>query len=255
MEGITLGTSPGGACPDDTLTRIIPLHFLPKGLVITQRIEVVLVETTFATMIETVVRRSFTKVALDGGDTLLQQTSNLRLIPADSCRIREVEDRILYRHTTRGVHYVHALLDNLRKETVLRGEVRQLPQTGVEAILSQLLKHLHRILETILRKLIVALPIDTKPACIEVDHVTGDLVSPQLLGNLKSLFLREIRDTTHPGAKAPEGQHRTLTRNLGILVEDILRFTQEHEEIHQLVSHKQAIGTNIAGTEITGHRC
>ena len=74
----------------------------------------------------------------------------------------------------------------------------------------------------------------------------------QLSGYLKTLLLREVGDAAHPGAKAPEGQHRTLTRNFRILIEDILWLTQEHEEIHQLISHEQATRTNIRGSEVAG---
>ena len=77
---------------------------------------------------------------------------------------------------------------------------------------------------------------------------------PQLTGNLKTFLLREISDTAHPRAEAPQGQHRTLTRNLRILVQNILRFSEKHEEVHLLISHKQALGSDIACSEVAGHR-
>ena len=102
---------------------------------------------------------------------------------------------------------MHTLRNDLREEAVLRREVWQLPQTGVEAVVRELFEHLHGILEAILGKLIVALPIDTKPTGIEVDHIAGNLVSTQLTSNLKTLLLREVGDAAHPGAEAPERQH------------------------------------------------
>ena len=203
-------------------------------------------------MVETIIRCCLAKVALDGRDTLLQQARDLLLIPADGLGVREVEYRILVGHATRGVRHVQALLDDLWEETVLRGEVRQLPQTGVEAVLRQLLQHLHRILETVLRKLIVTLPVHAEPARIKMDHIRGDLMSPQLFGNLQALLLREVGDTAHPRAEAPERHHRTLSRDVGIFVEDILRLSEEHEKVHLLVGHKQALGSDIRGTEVAG---
>ena len=171
MQGVTLGTSPGTSRPDDALARMILLHHFPKGFVITQRIEVVLIESALAAMVETIIGRCLTEVTLDGRDTLLHQTLDLRLVPTDGLRIREVEDGILNGHTTSGIHHMQTLFDNLREEAVLRREVRQLPQTSMEAVLRQLLQHADGILKTVLRKLIVALPVYAKPTRIKVDHV------------------------------------------------------------------------------------
>ena len=218
-----------------------------------QRIEVVLVESTLATMVEAVIGGSLAEVALDGAHALLQQALDLRLIPADGLGVREVEDGILHGHAARSVHHVQPFLDDLREETVFGCEVRQLPQAGVEAVLRQLFQHTHRILEAVLRKLIVTLPVHTEPASIEVNDIRRNLVGPQLTGNLQALLLREISDTAHPRAEAPQGQHRTLARDVGILIQDILGFTEEHEEVHLLVGHKQTVCTNVRSAEVTGH--
>ena len=148
---------------------------------------------------------------------------------------------------------MHALLDDLREEAILRCEIRQLPQASVETVFRKLLQHFHGILETILCKLIVALPVDSEPTCIKVDDIRGNLMSAQLTGNLQALLLREVSDTAHPCAKAPKRQHGALACDIGILIEDILRFTQEDEEVHLFISHKQAISTNVRGTEVAGH--
>ena len=155
VKGITLRASPGRTCPDDTLARMITLYNLPKGFVIAQGIEIMLIESALTAMVETIVRCCLTKVALDGRDTLFHQSLDLLLVPADSLRIREVEHGILNRHATCGIHHMHAFCDDLGEEAVLRGEVWQLPQTGVEAVLCKLFEHLHGILEAILGKLIV----------------------------------------------------------------------------------------------------
>ena len=254
MESITLRSCPSTSRPDDTLTRMIALNDLPKGLIIAQRIEVVLIESTLATMVEAVIGSSLAKVAFDGRDALFHQALNLLLIPTDSLWIREVKDGIFHRHTTCGIHHMQPLFNDLWEETVLRRKIRQLPQTGVEPILRQLLQHAYRIFETVLRKLIIALPIDAEPTCIKVNHIRRNLMGPQLMSNLKTLLLREIGNTAHPSAKTPEGQHRTLTCDIGIFIKDILGFSKEHEEIHHFISHKQTLGTNIRGSKVAGHR-
>ena len=79
---------------------------------------------------------------------------------------------------------MHAFCDDLGEEAVLRREVWQLPQTGVEAILCKLFQHLNGILKAILGKLIVALPINAKPTGIEVDYIAGNPVGTQLTSYL-----------------------------------------------------------------------
>ena len=258
VEGIPLRASPSRTRPDDAVTRILALYSLPKRLVVAQRIEVVLIESALAAMIETIVRCCLAEVALDGRDTLFQQACNLRLIPTDGLRIREVEHGVLVWHTASGIRHVQTFLDDLWEETVLRRKVRQLPQTGVETVLCQLLQHFHqhfhRILEAILGKLIVTLPIDAKPARIEVYHVRRYLVGPQLTGNLESFLLREIGDTAHPSTETPERQHRRLASDVGIFVEDGLWFSEEHEEVHLLVGHEQTVGSDVAGAKVACHR-
>ena len=106
---------------------MIFLHYFPQGFVVAQRIEVVLIQPTLAAMIEAVIGRSLTKVTLDGRNALLHQPLNLRLVPTDGLRIREVEDGIFYGHAASGIHHVQTLFDNLWEEAVLGREVRQLP--------------------------------------------------------------------------------------------------------------------------------
>ena len=255
MQGIALGTSPSRTCPDDALARMILLHYFPQGLVVAKRIEVMLIQPALAAMVKTVIGCCLAKVALDGRNALLHQPLNLRLVPTDGLRIREVEDGIFYGHAASGIHHVQTPFDNLWEEAVLGREVRQLPQTSMETVHRQLFQHADRIGETVLRKLIVALPIDAKPTRIEMDDVARNLVGAQLTGNLQSLLLREIGNATHPRAKAPQRQHRTLSRDVRIFVQNVLRLAKEHEEVHLFVGHKQALGADIRGSEVAGDGC
>ena len=100
-----------------------------------QGIEVVLIESALAAVVEAIIGCCLAKVALNGRHSLLHETFYLRLIPVDGLGIREVEYGILHRHTARSIHHMHASLDNLREETILGCEVRQLPQAGMESIL------------------------------------------------------------------------------------------------------------------------
>ena len=108
----------------------------------------------------------------------------------------------------------------------------------MESHLIHLLEHLHGILETILRELVVTLPIHVKPSRIEVYHVRRDIVLAQLISDFHSFLLREIRDTTHPCAECPERQHRRFSRYFGIFIQDVLGFTEEDEIIHRLITHE-----------------
>ena len=197
-------------------------HLFPQGFVVAQGIEVVLVESATSVMIETVVGCSLTKVALDGGNTLAHESLNLLLIPLNGLRIGEVEDGILVGHATTGIAHMQVAVDNLAEEAVLGRKVRQLPQTGVKAVLGELLQHTHRVREAVLGKLVVTLPVDTKPARIEVDDVSRYLVLAQLTGNVESLLLRKIGDAAHPRAKGPQGQHGRTARQGGVFIQYFL---------------------------------
>ena len=124
MQSVTLRTSPCGACPDDALARMRALYGFPQGFIVAQGIEVMLIQSSLATMVEAIIGRCLTKVALDGRDTLLHQALYLRLIPCYGGRIREVEDGILVRHTSCSIHHMQAFLDDLGEEAVLWCEVR-----------------------------------------------------------------------------------------------------------------------------------
>ena len=59
----------------------------------------------------------------------------------------------------------------------------------MEAVLCQLLQHLYGVFETVLGKLVVALPVGAKPARIKMYHIGRDAVGSQLTGYLQPLFL------------------------------------------------------------------
>ena len=203
MQGVALTACPCRTGPDDSLARMVALYYFPQSLVVAQRVEVVFVHSALAAIVETIVRRSLAKVAFYCRYTLLHQSLYFLLIPVNSFWVREVEYCILHRHSTCGILYVQSLLDNLVEESVLRCEVWQLPQAGVETVLCQLFQHLYRILESVFGKLVVALPIGTKPACVKVYHVGRYAVCSQLAGYLQSFLLREVGNTAHPCTKAP----------------------------------------------------
>ena len=161
------------------------------------------IESASSVMIETIVGSRLTEVALNGRHTLLQQSQYLLLIPLDCLSIGEVEYSILVRHATVGILHMHATLDDFREETVLRCEVRQLPQAGMETVLLQLLQHTHGVLETVLCKLIVTLPVDAKPSRIKVDDIGRNAVLAQFSSNVEPFLLREVGDTAHPRSKRP----------------------------------------------------
>ena len=148
------------------------------------------------------------KITLYGGNALLHKSRNLRLIPTDCFWIGEIKDSILHRHSASSIHHVQASVDYLREETVLGCEIRQLPKTGMKTLLGELLQHADRILKTVFGKLIVTLPVNTEPSCVEVYHVRRNLMGTQLPCYFQAFLLGEISNTAHPGTKAPKRQHR-----------------------------------------------
>ena len=72
---------------------------------------------------------------------------------------------------------------------ILGGEIRQLPETSTEAHFVHLFQHTDGVFETVLGKLIVALPIDIEPPGIEMDDIRRDAVLTEFVGNVESFFL------------------------------------------------------------------
>ena len=145
---------------------------------------------------------------------------------------------------------MQSLFHYFREETVLRCEVRQLPQTSVEPVLSQLLQHSLGVFKTVFGKLIVTLPINTEPACVEMNDIRRNLMGTKLAGNFQAFFLREIGDAAHPRAETPEWRHRTLARDVGVFVKNFLGRAKEHEEVYLLVGHKKPLGTDVRSSEV-----
>ena len=124
----------------------------------------------------------------------------------------------------------------------------------MESVLLQRLEHANRVFETVLGKLIITLPVYSKPSCIKVDDIRRNPIGSQLMSYFQSLLLGEIRDAAHPGTKGPQRQHWRLTSHVCIFIQDLLRFTKEHEEVHCFITHKEALGTYITCTEIGSSR-
>ena len=172
MERIALASSPCAASPDDTfMVGSIVAHSLPECFVVAQGIEVVLIESCFAAGIDAIVWCSLTEVTLDSADSLFDEVSDFALIPCYGLGIAEVEHRIFIAQCSVAVVYSHAAINEFTEVAVLRCEVGQLPETGMETVFLHRLEHGYWIFETIFGKLIVALPIYAKPSCIEMDNI------------------------------------------------------------------------------------
>ena len=134
---------------------------------------------------------SLTEVHLYHCHTLLEQSLQLSLIPVHGLRIGEIEHCILIRQSAASILHRHIVLHEILEVTVLRGEVRQLPQTSMETVLLQVAQHLLRILE-VMAELVVTLPVGLKPSCVKVYYVTWYLIVTQTLCHVASLLLRKV---------------------------------------------------------------
>ena len=77
-------------------------------------------------------------------------------------------------------------------------------------IFLQIGDHLLRIFESRGRELIIASPVGLEPARIEMDHVAGNPVLPELGRDLSGLILGKVRDAAHPQAERPQRRHGCL---------------------------------------------
>ena len=130
-----------------------------------------LVESSLSAVVKSVERCSLSEVAFYCPDALLHQSGYLLLIPADGLRIREVEDGIFVGRRAACVLHGHASVEEFAEEFVLGSEIRQLPETHMEAVAAHLLHHCHGVGKAVGGKLIVALPVNSKPSCVEVYDV------------------------------------------------------------------------------------
>ena len=170
---------------------VIFLRDVGDGLVVAQRIEIVLVEAGAARGVEAVGGRGFAEVHLDRADAQLQQAGDLVLIP----RRRWPDWRNPARRPRRaGCPWRRARRDSFStislnsvffgtKYGSCQSEMRK-PSFFRSAII------FCGILEARLGELVVAAPVGLEPAGVEVDHVAGDLVLAQLGGDFADLLLR-----------------------------------------------------------------
>ena len=105
----------------------------------------------------------------------------------------------------------------------------------MESVRLKIVDHLLSIRETLGIELIVTFPVSGEPSGIEVDHIRRNLMLSKICSNVICLSLREIADTAHPGTEAPQRRHLRLADHIGIFIENILRLTEENEEVHCLL--------------------
>ena len=245
MKRITLRTCPCRTSPDNALV-VGTVNSLVCRLVIANRIEVMLIETCTAVAVDTIIQRcALAKVNLDDRNALLYQALKLLGVPFTGLRISEIENGILERQLPIRALHRHSILYKFVEIAVLRSEVRQLPQAGVETVSLEVFQHLNRVLEVLLRELIVALPVNLKPSCIEMDNIRRNLVITQLLRNATTFCLGEIRDTRHPCAERPERWKCRLSYKVGIFIQNLLWRAEHDEEVGILIAHEELSRTDI----------
>ena len=213
-----------------------------------------LIKPALTGSIDAIERSSFTEIDLDSTYPHLDQVGQFVLVPLNRIRIGEIQYNIFIRKFSFTILHIQVLFNQLAKETVLRREIRQLPQTSMEAFIFQIIQHQLRIGEAISGKLVIALPVGFKPAGIKVNHIGGDLMLTQVFCYVVSVFLGEISDAAHPGSERPQRRHSRLTHNLRIFIQNIFRFSEENEKVHCLIPHEQLIDIDIGRTKVAGHR-
>ena len=59
----------------------------------------------------------------------------------------------------------------------------------MKSVATHLLHHFYRILKAVSCKLVVTLPVNSKPSGVEVYHIGGNLIFSQVGGNVESFLL------------------------------------------------------------------
>ena len=253
VQRVALAAGPRAACPDDVLAADLA-GYAGHGLVVAQRVQVVLVETGAPVGVHAVERRGFPEIGLDRAHAHLEQAAEVPLVPFHGRGIREVQHRIFEGQVALAVLYVETLLDDLGEQPVLRNEIGQLPERDVDALLFQVGDHLGRVLEAGGGELVVAAPVVLEPAGVDVDHVGGEALRAQPGSHAPHLVLREVGDTAHPQAEAPQRRHGGLSGEVGVLVEDLLRLAEEDEQVQLVVAQLQRGGALVGRAEVEGGR-
>ena len=148
-----------------------------------------LIKPALTGSIDAIERSSFTEIDLDSTYPHLDQVGQFVLVPLNRIRIGEIQYNIFIRKFSFTILHIQVLFNQLAKETVLRREIRQLPQTSMEAFIYQIIQHQLRIGEAVRSKLVIALPVGFKPAGIKVNHIRGDLMLTQVFCYVVSVFL------------------------------------------------------------------
>ena len=174
----------------------------------------------------------------------------MTLVPFHGLRVGEVQYGILGRKLTFGVLHSQAFLHQFPEQTVLRGEVWELPQTGVEAIGTEVFHELYRVLEVLGAELVVALPVNLEPAGIKVDDIAWEFVVPELFSHAASFLLGEVGDTTLPGSEGPDGRQFRTAHQFGVGTQDFFRVTQDDEQVGLLVGHEETGVSDVGVAEV-----
>ena len=125
----------------------------------------------------------------------------------------------------------------------------------MEPLRLQVLQHLPGILETVFRKLIIALPVYIKPTSIKMNNIARILILADISSHIITFFFTEISDTAHPCTKRPQWRHTRFSYQISVLIQDVFRLTEEYEQIQVFVAHKHFVQPDISSTEITSDRC
>src|ERR1039457_6753371 len=94
VQRIALAAGPCAPRPNDVFAGDLARE-LRHGLVVAKGIEIVFVESAAAIGINSVERRGFSEIDLDGSDAHLEQTRDFLLVPLDRCRVGEVQHGVL----------------------------------------------------------------------------------------------------------------------------------------------------------------
>ena len=183
-----------------------------------------------------------TEVGLDALHTHIEQRlQQFALIPLGSFVVGEVDGAGIVEGgeigsaACRGVFCFRGLADILILLGFFQlfgalGNVGQLPQRYLVAIVLQALDECLGVGETLGIELPLAEPVGTEPTRIEVNHVTGIMFLAKSVANLVHLVGREVGHTTHPDAERPERRHLRETCQHAIAAQNLLRCLATYQE-------------------------
>ena len=243
---------------------LVRLKQVENALVVEIRVVVVHADRVAAVVVDDVDRDSFAEVGLEAVDALVEQLSELRLVPLAGVRVREVDKAhaglpqvALPDVAVRLLQQVAEVLRFLEQRGLL-ADIRVDPHTDLEILF--LLHDLELVVDIREHRLVpveVAPLVLLHPVAVEVEHVQRDVALRHAVDELHDGLLVVLRREGggQPQAEGPCRRKRGLAGKVRVVLEHLLHVgAADDHEVDLLARHGELHARDLLGADLIRDR-